>query len=365
MTSSTITLPTDVFSTHFDTEGTSLSKPRASHNIEPPVSPAPTLQRRHDHEAVEMTSFRDEVAMTSTPISQAPEVPAWTMSLQKEWIAIAACCGCAALQNAQSNSFIAQLPNNASAKMGLLHASYGTGAFIAPLIATQFSQLPRWSFHYLTSLGVAILNSSLLLFVFKLRRLDEVTGAPEINAGVSQGEGSKYKDIFASRAVQLIALFIWVYVGTEVTIGGEWSNSVPVTGTPIELRRPLHKQAGSLHLLLKFAVAAPLLGTSPAVSLEIGERRVIYIYCFLAIGLELIVWLVPDIIGNALAVSFVGLLLGPMYPIAMNITSNIVPRRILTGSIGWIASFGQAGSAVFPFITGVLAQKYGVKVLQP
>ncbi|EUC64161.1 MFS general substrate transporter [Rhizoctonia solani AG-3 Rhs1AP] len=49
----------------------------------------------------------------------------------------------------------------------------------------------------------------------------------------------------------------------------------------------------------------------------------------------------------------------------MNITVTIVPRRILTGSIGWIASFGQAGSAVFPFMTGALAQKHGVKVLQP
>ncbi|CEL57987.1 hypothetical protein RSOLAG1IB_02732 [Rhizoctonia solani AG-1 IB] len=54
-----------------------------------------------------------------------------------------------------------------------------------------------------------------------------------------------------------------------------------------------------------------------------------------------------------------------MYPIAMNTTSNIIPKRILAGSIGWVASFGQAGSAVFPFITGVLSQKYGVKVLQP
>ncbi|KAG8690195.1 hypothetical protein FRC09_012093 [Ceratobasidium sp. 395] len=49
----------------------------------------------------------------------------------------------------------------------------------------------------------------------------------------------------------------------------------------------------------------------------------------------------------------------------MNITGKIVPRWILTGSIGWIASFGQAGSAVFPFMTGALAQKHGVKVLQP
>ncbi|KAJ1311653.1 hypothetical protein OPQ81_010128 [Rhizoctonia solani] len=49
----------------------------------------------------------------------------------------------------------------------------------------------------------------------------------------------------------------------------------------------------------------------------------------------------------------------------MNITGTIVPKRILTGSIGWIASFGQAGSAVFPFMTGALAQKHGVRVLQP
>ncbi|KDN34180.1 hypothetical protein RSAG8_12716, partial [Rhizoctonia solani AG-8 WAC10335] len=114
----------------------------------------------------------------------------------------------------------------------------------------------------------------------------------------------------------LIALFIWVYVGAEVTIGGERS-------------------------LLKFAVAVPLPDTSPVVSsnsettytlgrvvlLWVNKKAMIYIYCLLAIGLELVVWLVPDIIGDALAVSFVGLLLGPMYPIAMNITSNIVPRR--------------------------------------
>ena len=36
---------------------------------------------------------------------------------------------------------------------------------------------------------------------------------------------NKYKQIFGSRAVQLMAFFIWVYVGAEVTIGGK----VPVT----------------------------------------------------------------------------------------------------------------------------------------
>ena len=58
-------------------------------------------------------------------------------------------------------------------------------------------------------------------------------------------------------------------------------------------------------------------------------------------SLELIVWLVPSLIGDGVAVSIVGVLLGPIYPIVMNESSRILPRWLLTGSIGWIAGFGQ------------------------
>ena len=58
-------------------------------------------------------------------------------------------------------------------------------------------------------------------------------------------------------------------------------------------------------------------------------------------SLELIVWLVPSLIGNGVAVSIVGMLLGPIYPIVMNESSRILPRWLLTRSIGWIAGFGQ------------------------
>ncbi|CAE6407509.1 unnamed protein product [Rhizoctonia solani] len=133
-----------------------------------------------------------------------------------------------ALQDAQSSGFVAELPNNASAKMGLLHAFYGAGAFISPLVATQFAQLPRWSFHYLSSLGVAVVNATALLVVFRFRRQHEVMGLPDPDLshphnsshGDSSNGSNKYKQIFGSRAVQLMAFFIWVYVGVEVTIGG-------------------------------------------------------------------------------------------------------------------------------------------------
>ena len=73
----------------------------------------------------------------------------------------------------------------------------------------------------------------------------------------------------------------------------------------------------------------------------------------------------PSLIGGALAVSFVGVLLGPIYPLVMNHASRVLPPWLLTGAIGWIAGFGQAGSAVLPFLTGALASKFGIRALQP
>ena len=71
--------------------------------------------------------------------------------------------------------------------------------------------------------------------------------------------------------------------------------------------------------------------------------------------LEVTVWVVPSLIENAVAVALVGMILGPVYPILMNHTTKILPRWLLTASIGYIAGMGQAGSAVLPFLTGVLA----------
>lgn len=43
---------------------------------------------------------------------------------------------------------------------------------MSPLVATQFAHLPRWLFHYLTSLGLALSNMALLAVVLRLKRQD-------------------------------------------------------------------------------------------------------------------------------------------------------------------------------------------------
>ena len=81
-------------------------------------------------------------------------------------------------------------------------------------------------------------------------------------------------------------------------------------------------------------------------------------------SLEITVWFTPSLVGDAIAISFIGFLFGPMFPMTMNYASCILPRRILTGSIGWIAGFSSGGIA-FPFIAGAITSKVGIESLQP
>lgn len=76
-------------------------------------------------------------------------------------------------------------------------------------------------------------------------------------------------------------------------------------------------------------------------------------------------WTVRSFIGDAVAYAFVGVALGPMYPIVMMVIVAIIPQELQGGAIGLVASLGQVGSAMLPFITGAISQHTGVWVLQP
>ena len=56
--------------------------------------------------------------------------------------------------------------------MSILHSVYGLGAFASPLVATQFSQRHRWTFHYLTTLGVGLVTTCALAYVTRLKPQD-------------------------------------------------------------------------------------------------------------------------------------------------------------------------------------------------
>ncbi|KIO26092.1 hypothetical protein M407DRAFT_24649 [Tulasnella calospora MUT 4182] len=253
-----------------------------------------------------------------TMLAVAPPYPVFCLALFFNGWALS-------LQDAGSNSFVASIPRNEKVNMGILHALYGVGAFISPFIATQFSQQKQWSFNYLISAGISIINVALLLYVFRLKRQSHFI--PETNHSEQTEQqptsDNLYKQIFKQKSVHIMAFFILVYVGVEVTIGG-W------IVTYLVRERGGGSSVGYVSAGFFGGLTLGRLVLLPVNDMKIGHKRVVYVYSILAIALQFTIWFVPNLIGNAVAVSLVGLLLGPFYPIAMNVIAGLVPRRYIT-----------------------------------
>lgn len=262
------------------------------------------------------------------------------------------------LQDAGGNGFVGGLPKDIQATIGCLHACYGFGAFASPLVATHFSNTKNWSYHYLTSMGMALINITSLSLVFRFKRQEEIyTSSGDYRAPSEAVDSSnKYGQIVKIKSLHLLALCAFLYVGVQVTLGG-W------IVTFIIQERHGGKDAGYISSGFYGGLA---LGRILLIwlNLKVGGH-VVYIYSVIIIALEITIWFVPSLIQNAIAVSFVGVVLGPMHPIIVNQAKALLPRWLLSGCVGWISAVSMAGSAALPFFTGVLATKFGIRSLQP
>jgi fucose permease len=264
-------------------------------------------------------------------------------------------------QDACANGFIATLSKDSEFKMSMIHAAYGVGALLAPLSSTYFAQQPRWANHYLVSTSLAVFNLFLLVVVFRFqtqdvcrREIGEIVHPRNVE---DDSPLKKFGHMMTNKAVHLLSIFLLVYIGVEVTIGG-WTASF------LMLIRNGGPKSGYVStgffggLTLGRVILFPITD-------RVGAVNAIYFYTLIAIFFQLIVWLVPSFIASAISVSIIGMVLGPMYPIAIHHTTRVIPRHLVTGTVGWMSAFGQAGSALLPFITGTMAAQLGIQSLQP
>ncbi|KAI0631195.1 MFS general substrate transporter [Trametes polyzona] len=265
-----------------------------------------------------------------------------------------------AFLNSGSNVFLASVSvGKASTRFGVLHGVYGLGAMASPLVSTQFARFPHWSFVYIVHIGLLAVTVVMQAVTFKFKSQEEC--AREIGLPPPEKEPDsllqRYKRVFRLRVVHLMAFFAFVYVGIEVSIGS-W-----IVTYIINLRHG-GPSSGYISSGLFGGIMIGRVALLPLSKL-IGDRRAIFVYILAVIGLELVVWLVPSLIADAICVSFVGFFMGPLFPIMTNHAGRILPPDLISGGVGWIASWGAAGAAVFPFITGAIASKTGIGALQP
>ncbi|WVQ81603.1 hypothetical protein IAT38_003727 [Cryptococcus sp. DSM 104549] len=275
------------------------------------------------------------------------------------------------LQDAQVNSLTSRLPG-AATKMFLMHAFYGFGATVSPLVSTAFVQnIPDTVYYYFAvSLGLALIIAVALLCTFRLRTEDQIVGKRgqeeregeegEAEAEMTQEKsdsGDKVKRMMRTPVVHFMAFYMVIYVGVEITIGG-WATSFLLE------ERGGSDSSGYVSTGYFAGITLGRIALIP-VSHLLGPHRSILLYTLGSIALSLVIWFTHTVIGNAICFAIVGIFLGPIYPLVINVVVDVVPPDLQNGSIGWIASLGQAGSAIMPFIAGAISEKYGVWILQP
>ncbi|KAF5857527.1 hypothetical protein ETB97_005666 [Aspergillus alliaceus] len=257
-----------------------------------------------------------------------------------------------AYQDAQANTFTTTV-DNAHRWLGILHGVYGVGTIISPVVANMIaSRTPVWHKFYLVMLCLGLINLGLLIWTFR-------EGLFKPNKRNASGTaGRELKATLSNKAVWILSGFFFLYVGAEVTVGGWMVQFI------VSVRNGDPKEVGYIAsgFWSGFTLGRVVLAD---ITHYFGERRMVFVYLALAITMQLLFWLVPNIIVIAIAVCLLGFFIGPFYPIGLYVLTHVVPEELRIGALGLTASLGQAGAAAFPFMTGAIASQAGVQVMQP
>ncbi|WP_165423514.1 MFS transporter [Ktedonosporobacter rubrisoli] len=256
-----------------------------------------------------------------------------------------------AMLDAGLNSYVAELPNNTT-KLNYLHFFYGIGAWLGPIVASGLlaAQL-GWNSAYMAWCGFSFLVLLALGLVFK----DHASTKDKTE---KTGKDNLLLSTLKLRVVWVAALFLLIYVGAEVSLGN-WGYSFLV-----------EERHGST-LISGWVISGYWLGLSLGrlilghLGAKIGNKNLIQL-CLLGVVIGLLlIWLVPVEAASAIGICLTGFCLGPIFPTTIALMPSLVSGRVLATAIGFLASLGSMGAALFPWLAGNLAQYAGLWSLLP
>ncbi|KAI8884426.1 MFS general substrate transporter [Backusella circina FSU 941] len=257
-----------------------------------------------------------------------------------------------AVLDAGMNVYTANLPL-ATLLLNTLHAVYGVGAMLSPLVATFLLERDiSWKGIYVFLTAVCVIN--IISIVTCFRKVDFEVPEEESPDGTTKPNHSELtKAAIFNRMTLIGAAYILVYVGVEVTLGG-WGYTFLTEGRHGD------------HIAMEKVVSGFWAGLASGRLLlgylagRFGEKLMITLFTVLVLfGLIAMITSSDIVLNSTVFISF-GLLLGPLFPVTVSLASKVLPRSYHATSIGFIAALGSGGAALFPFITGQIAGKFGI-----
>jgi fucose permease len=277
-------------------------------------------------------------------------VPAWWMMVL---LGVAAGLGAGAI-DAGLNTYVAA--HFGEGLMQWLHASYGIGVTLGPIIMTiALTALSSWRAGYMVVGGFQIALAACFALTLPIWDRKEVPAGSEAPKRLTDYR-TPLGETLRRPSVWLSVLLFFLYTGSEVSLGtwaytlliesrgirpevaGLWAGSYWATFTVGRVVAGLYARRVGVNLLVTGSLIAALLGA-------------------------VLLWWNPASLANLIAVALIGFAIAPIFPALMSGTSQRVGVHYAANTIGMQMAAGGLGTAVIPSLVGILARQVSLEII--
>lgn len=289
-------------------------------------------------------------AMTGIGLIGYTLVPAWWMMVS---LGVVAGLGAGAI-DAGLNTYVAAHFNEKL--MQWLHASYGVGVTLGPIIMTlALSVLDSWRTGYVVVGGFQLLLVACFVLTLPLWEQPDEPAASQPSKRLTDYK-TPLTNTLREPKVWLSALLFFLYSGAEMTLGawayslltesrgipsavaGLWAGGYWATFTVGRILAGLYANRIGVNALVQGSLACALLGAG-------------------------LLWWNPADAVSLVAVALIGFAVAPVFPGLVSGTSQRVGAYFAANTIGIQMAAAGLGVAVLPGLAGVLASKISLEII--
>jgi fucose permease len=250
--------------------------------------------------------------------------------------------------DAALNTYVAS--HHGARTLNLLHACYGVGAAVGPLIMTMVMRADRpWQRGYaIVAVGQLLLGSA---FLATARRW------PHAVASHSEATARlPLRDTLGLSVARLGALTFVIYAGVEASLGA-WAFTLLTLGRGLE-----PAAAGVIVSVYWGGLTAGRL-----VAATIGDRlapRVMLRGSIAAVAIGTFgLWLNAGTIVTQLSIALAGLACGPVFPTLVALTPQRVGTAHVANAVGLQLSAAAVSVSIVPALIGTIAAAAGIEMI--
>ncbi len=233
-----------------------------------------------------------------------------------------------------------------------LHAAYGVGAALGPLLMTAALPTSGWRG------GDALIGGLLALMAVAFRLTRREWDAPLPETAARAAPASPLLETLVRPRVWLNLSLFFVYTGLEVS-AGQW------TYTLLTEARGIDPVAASAWIAAYWGGLTAGRIVSGALAGRVAAGTILRVATMGAAVSSLALWHDPGMRVGLLALPVLGVCLAPIYPLLIAETPHRLGATHAAAAIGFQVAAAYLGTAAIPGLVGLLATVHGLGAIAP